>query len=145
MAILSQIGLVLRGTAKGAIKGGIILTNTVSGFAAAAGKELNGLLSEARTEVNSIYAARSTQSKIESEGLRGRLVRMGDAVRETGSKMASTVNAELAAVIALCTGESKEKAEKKVEKGEEFVERLGRELTEEESGHVIETVLVATP
>jgi len=143
MAILTQIGQALRGTAKGVIKGGIVLTNTASGFAAEARKEFSDLVKEARTEVNNIHAARINHPKVESEGLGDHLMRMGHAVWEGASQIASMANAELVAMIAWCTGESKQKAEKQVEKAEGFVKRGALELTELESANVIEMLLLS--
>jgi len=143
MEILSHIGLGLRGTAKQVIKGGLVLTNAVSGFTTEAGADFKDLVREARTEVNARHQAQINQPKIASEGLYDRLVKAGHSLWEAGLKMAAAANAGIVTMVAWCRGESKEKAEKQVDKAEESVEHFAKDLTQEEGINVIETMLLA--
>jgi hypothetical protein len=141
--ILSGVGSALRPAAKQVIKGGLLVTNALSECVTGAEEEFKGLLQEARTEVNNRHAARSSGVKAHSEGLYECMVHAAHAVRATASEMVQIANAGFVAIVAWFAGESKEKAEKQVDKFEEHVEHLAKHLTEEEGVNVIETLLLA--
>ena len=140
--IISEVGSELRSAAKQLIKGGLVVSKALSGFAAETGEQFKGLVMEARTELREPHASRSAEAEIEAGGLRDHMIKAGHAVCDAASNMASRANEALAALVALIAGESKEKAQRQVEKDEEALKHLGKRLAEVEAINVIETLIL---
>lgn len=140
--IISEIRSVLRPGAKQLIKGGLVVTNALSGLATETREEMRRLVMEAKSELKESQTSRTLKAQVEAEGLWHRVIKAGHAVRDAASRMVSTANEALVTLVAWFASESKAKAQQQVQKGEEALEHLGKDLAKEESVNVVETLLL---
>ena len=147
----SGIGSGIRSVSKSVIKAGMVVGGGLADFAAETGGGLKALLAEARAEL--AQPAKPVKT-VSHEGVTNEkpgvmssmydhLIRTRDVVWDEASKLMTMANAGLVAAVAWFAGESTEKARKQVDRAEKAVEKVGRELTQEEAAQVIEAVIVA--
>jgi len=141
--IISTIESAVRPAAKQLIKGGLVVTNSISEFAHETGEGFKGLVAEARTDLQRPRVSKiSSNTQPVGEWLRDYMAKASRSVRSAAASIVTTANMGLVALVAWITGESTEQAQKQVDRGEKALERVGEELATVEAANVIETVLV---